>query len=215
VPALLSSILTCVVFFVNQSGSAETRQASGNPNTTFIESAVSCTDRAYAEDLPSPGPACEKELFRRRGRPLMFPARDGIAFGVSSGPDKPSELYLWVDNQTDKAVSLSFCCVSTLFAHIDIFDSEGHRVLSKVDRAEQKARSEGREIVQVCTCSGSSAIPSHRIQLFVFADISEGYTLQPGRYTISERNPPAPYNLGSDGHEVAPHSQPGLAVSIP
>jgi hypothetical protein len=39
----------------------------------------------------------------------MFRERDGIAFGVSSGPDKPSELYLWADNQTDKALSLPFC----------------------------------------------------------------------------------------------------------
>jgi hypothetical protein len=124
-------------------------------------------------------------------------------------------LYLWADNQTDKAASLYFCCVSTLFAHIDIFDSEGHRVLSKADRLEQKARSEGRETVEACTCSGWFSVSRHTIQLFVFADISEGYTLQSGRYTISERNPPALYNLRPDDHEATPHAPPGLDISIP
>jgi hypothetical protein len=179
------------------------------------ESAVRCIDIPYSKDLPPPGQGCEKELFARRGRPFMFPARDGVAFGVSSRPDKPTDLYLWADNQTGEAVSLYFCCVSTLFDHIDIFDSKGHRVLSEMDRTEQKALSEGRELVQVCSCSGWASVPPHAIQLFVFSDISQRYTLQPGRYTISERNPPATYNLRPDEREAAPHAPPGLAISIP
>jgi len=178
------------------------------------ESTVRCTDSSSAKDLPPPGPACEKELFARHGRPLMFPARDGFAFGVSSGLDKPVALYLWVDNQTDKAESLLFCCVSTLFEHIDIFDSDGRRVLSKADHAEQKARSEGRETVETCSCSGWLSIPPHTIQLFVSAELSQGYTLQPGRYTISERNPPAPYNLRPDEPNAA-HHHVGLVISVP
>lgn len=214
--AFLSSILACILLFMNQSGLVDSRpQAAGNPDVKSVASMVSCTDRPYARELPPAGPACEKELFARRGRPFMFPARDGIAFGVSSGPNTPSELYLWADNQTGEALSLSFCCVSSLFNHIDIFDSEGHRVLSNTDQAEQKARAEGREVVQVCTCSGFSFIPRHTIELFVSADISEGYTLPPGRYTVSERIPPATYNLRPDEHEVAPHAPPGLAISIP
>ena len=195
----LLSILACILWLTNQGGSINARsQESGNANTASVESRVSCTDKPYAKDLPPPGPACEKELFARRGRPIMFSSRDGIAYGISSGPDNPSALYLWADNHTDKTVILPFCCVSTLFARVDIFDSKGHRVLSKTDQAELKARADGREIVQVCTCSGSSSVPPHTIQLFLFADISEGYTLPPGRYTISERNPPASYNLRPD-----------------
>jgi hypothetical protein len=216
VSTFLSSILACTLLFMNQNDPVVARpQASSNLNVKSVESTVGCTDMLYVRDLPPPGPACEKELFARRGRPFMFPARDGIAFGVSSGPDKPSALYLWADNQTNKAVDLLFCCVSSLFEHIDIFDSDGHRVLSRADHAEQKARSEGRDTVQVCSCSGWYSVPPHTIQLFVFADISDGYTLQPGRYTISERNPPAPYNLKPDEHEAAPYAPPGLAISIP
>ncbi len=178
-------------------------EKSQNEHTKSFESTIRCTDKPYARDLPPPGQACEKELFARRGRPFMFPARDGIAFGVSSSPDEPSELYLWADNQTGQAVDLIYCCISTLFDHIDMFDSEGHRVLSKTDQAAQKALSEGRQLVQVCTCSGWSSVPPHTVQLFVFADISDGYTLKSGRYTISERSPYATY------------APPGLAISVP
>jgi hypothetical protein len=201
---------------VNQSGPVDTRlQASANPNTKSIESTVSCTDSSYAKELPPPGPACEKELFARRGRPFMFPAHDGIAFGVSSGPDKPVTLHLWADNQTDKPESLYFCCVSTLFGHSDVFDSEGHRVLSKDDQVEQKARLEGRVTVEVCSCSGWLSVPPHTIQLLDSEDISRGYNLQPGRYNVSERNPLSPYNLTPDEHEAAHHNPDGLTISVP
>ena len=212
----LSSILASVLLFVNQSARVEAPpQASGNPETKSVQSTVSCTDTPYARELPPPGPACEEELYARRGRPFMFPSRGGIVLGVSSAPDKPSALYLWADNRTSEAVTFYVCCVITLFENIDIFDSEGHRVLSKADQAEQKARSEGLQTVQVCTCSGWSVVPPHTIQLFASADISQGYTLQPGRYTISERNPPTLYNLKTEDHGATPHAPPGLVVSIP
>lgn len=208
-----SSILASILLFINQSDPIGARpQASRNPSTKTIESKVGCTD-IHAADLLPPEPACEKELFARRGRPFMFPARSGIAFGVSYGADKPSMLYLWADNQTDETVRVYVCCNLTLFDHIDIFDSEGHRVLSKADKAEQKAGSEG--TTRACSCSFSVPVPPHTIQLFDFADISVGYTLQPGRYTISERNPPAPYNLSPDENEAGAHAPPGLAISIP
>jgi len=142
----------------------------------------------------------------------MFPARNGIAFGVSSEPDTPSSLILWLDNQTDKSEDFYFCCASTLFEHIDIFDSQGHRILSKTDHIELKARSEGHEVLQVCTCSGSLAVPAHTIQMFDFADLSLGYDLPPGQYVISERNPPAVYNLDADKHEGSHHAPLGLAI---
>src|ERR1700738_2956665 len=87
-------------------------------------------------------------------------------------------------------------------------------VLSKSDRAAYKAHSEGRELVQVCTCSGFHLIPPHTIELFDFANISGEYALLPGRYTISERNPPATYNLRPDAHDAPLHTPPGLSISI-
>jgi hypothetical protein len=145
----------------------------------------------------------------------MFPARNGIAYGISSGPDVHSELYLWADNQTDATVNLYFCCVSSLFDHIDIFDSGGHRVLSKADQLVQKVHSEGRESVDVCSCSGWSSVPPHTIQLFVFADIYDAYTLGPGHYVISERNPPGTLNLKPDDNQDAPYAPSGVDILIP
>jgi hypothetical protein len=216
VPTSISSAVACVLLFMSQGGLAcAPPQAAGGPDTKSIKSIIDCTDKPYAKDLPPPGPACEKELLARRGHPFMFSTRNGIAFGVSSEPDKPPTLYLWVDNQSDKPVNLLICCGSTLAEHIDIFDSEGHRVLSKMDRAEQKARSEGREMVEGCTCSGWVSVPPHTIRLLDSTEISTWYSIQPGRYTISEQNPPAAYNLKPDEPGVALHAPPGLSLSIP
>jgi hypothetical protein len=212
----LRFVVVALALFIHGSALCALLGASGDRISATSNSKVSCADnKPFAKPLPSPGPACEQEVFARRGRPFMFPARNGIAFGVSSEPDKPSSLNLWVDNQTDKAESLYFCCASTLFDHIDIFDSRGHRVMSKTDQIEQKARAEGRTIIDACTCSGWSAIPPHTIQIFVSADISQGYALQPDRYTISERSPRPPYNLHPDENEGAPKVPLGLAISIP
>lgn len=142
--------------FINQDGGAVgRREAVSDSNTKSIQSAVGCVERPDGKPLPPPGPAWEQELFARHGRPFMFPVRGGVAFGVSSAPDNSSSLYLWADNQTGEAVTLYFCCISTLFDHIEIFDSEGHRVLGKSDQVAQKALSEPRDLVQVCSCSGS------------------------------------------------------------
>jgi hypothetical protein len=216
VSTFISSAVACVLLFMSQSDLAYApTQAAGGPDNRSIKSTIECMDRPYAKDLPPPGPACEKELFARRGQPFTFSAHNGVAFGVSSEPDKPPTLCLWADNQTDNPVNLLICCGSTLAEHIDIFDSEGHRVLSKMDRAEQKARSEGREMVEGCTCSGWVSVPPHTIRLLDSTEISTWYSIQPGRYTISEQNPPAAYNLKPDEPGVALHAPPGLSLSIP
>jgi hypothetical protein len=180
-----------------------------------IESTVACRDVPYATPLPPPGPACEQELFARRGRPYMFAARNGIAYGLSFNPEKHSELYLWAENTTDQCEDLLFCCATTLLGNIVIYSSDRHRVLSKSDGLARKALSEGRELVQVCTCSGSVNVLAHRIRLFDSADISLDYVLGPGRYIIAERNPPGSYHLKSDWTDDLPQAPAGLEVSIP
>lgn len=177
-----------------------------------IESTVRCVDVASGSELPPPGPACEKELFSRRGRPYMFSARDGIAYGVSYSPDKHSVLYLWAENQTDEAMTLYLRCAASLFDRIDVFDAQGHRLSSKNEELEQKARSEGRVTVNVCSCCGEVSVPPHTVQLFDTADISQQYVLQPGHYTITERLTPAANDLAPTKSHSAP---PGSAISLP
>jgi hypothetical protein len=137
----------------------------------------------------------------------MFAARNGIAYGISFNPEEHSELYLWAENRTDQPANLIFCCVSTLLEQIVIYNSDGHLVPSKSDELARKAHSEGREVVQVCTCSGSVTVPALTIQLFVSADISYGYTLGPGRYIVAERK--------SEENQDLTHVPRGLELSLP
>jgi hypothetical protein len=106
-------------------------------------------------------------------------------------------------------------CATTLFANIEVFDSDGRRLLSKADREAQQAASEGRELAEVCTCSGNVLIAPHTMQLFDFADISREYTLKPGRYMITERNTPNTHNLITEANQRQHHGLTGLVISIP
>lgn len=187
-------------------------QATGDRLTAPSPSEVECIDRQSAEPLPLPGPACEKEVFARHGRPFMFPARDGIAYGVSLDSGKPTSLNLWVDNETNETKPIGFCCISTLARHIDIFDSQGHRVLSLDDEIERKAFSEGHEVEEVCSCSGEVDIKPHTMRILDHAALVQLYSLGSGRYIVSERQPPA-QRLGQHKHEKAV-PPPGLSISI-
>jgi hypothetical protein len=214
---VLCSVLAVLLFPVISSRSGQARQqASGNADAKSSESIVACTDNSKAaSELPPPGPQCHQEEFAKRGQPFMFPAHDGIAFGVSSGPGKPSTLYLWTDNRTEKDVDLLICCVSTLFEHIDIYDSSGVRLLSKLDQAARKAGSEGRVVVQECTCSGWVSVPPHTIKFLESAEISDGYVLPGGRYIITERPPVSGLNPRPEAQTAASSAPSGLAISIP
>lgn len=186
------------------------------PQSTIAQSAksmVRCLDLPYSKELPQ-GPACEKELFARRGNPFMFPVHDGVAFGVSSGPDRPSALVRWADNQTDKPVEFYSCCNSTFFNSIDVFDSSGHRVLSKEDLLVQRALEEGRETVEVCTCSGTFTVQPHTIQIVDSVEISVRYTLQPGRYIISERTSRTSERSTVNGRATEPQPPHGFVLDV-
>jgi len=110
---------------------------------------------------------------------------------------------------------LYVCCISTLFEHIEVYDAGGHRVLSKMDLAEQQASSDGKVTLRGCSCSGWVLVPPHTIEILEYADISDGYLLSPGRYVITERTPAAPSNPNPEVQKAASHPPPGLAISIP
>lgn len=216
-PTVVSSIFAFCLLVASQVGCpGALGQTATDKRPAPNGSKVNCTDNnPLAKQLPPAGPACEQELLARRGRPFMFPAHNGVAFGVSSEPDKPSLLHLWVDNQTDKSETFYVCCALTLFAHIDIFDSQGHRILSKADQRGLKSCREGCKIVEGCDCSGSATVPPHTIEMLDSADVSVGYDIPPGRFVISARNPPGLCNGDVDKYEGSPHAPPGLVISVP
>lgn len=214
---VLCSILAVLLSpVISISSGRDHQQASRRADAKSSESIVACTDNSKKpSELPPPGPQCAKEEFAKRGQPFMFPAHDGVAFGISSDPGKPSTLYLWTDNRTEKDADLLICCVSTLFEHIDIYDSTGVRLLSKLDQAARKAGWEGRVVVEECTCSGWVLVPPHTIKLVESADVSDGYVLPPGRYIITERPPVAGLNPKLEAQTAASSAPSGLALSIP
>jgi hypothetical protein len=85
------------------------------------------------------------------------------------------------------AMTLYVCCISTVFEPIELFDSEGHRVMSKSDHIVQNAHS---KTVQQCSCSAWVVRFPNAI-------------------------PPALSNLEPDQPGTARHSPPGPAISIP
>ena len=177
-------------------------------------SRVQCYDNSKAKrDWPLPGPECAKQVFAKFGEPFMFPAQNGIAYGISSTPDSPSNLSLWVDNQTPTTQDFYLCCISTLLDHIDVYDEKRHRILSESDKVEQKARAEGTQTVKVCSCSTTTSIPPHIIAYLGSANLSTGYALPPGKYTVNERKPAGDANFNTEppGNSVPP----GLSISIP
>ncbi len=212
------SILAVLLFSVISSNSGQAhQQAPANADAKSSESIVACTDNSIPpSELPLPGPQCAKEEFAKRGQPFMFPARRGVAYGISSNPGKPSTLSLWADNRTEKGVELLICCVSTLFEQIDIYDSAGVRLLSKADQAARKAGLEGGVVVGGgCTCSGWVLVPPHTIKFLEFADISDGYVLASGRYIIAERPPVSGSNPKPEAQTAASSAPSGLAISLP
>ena len=177
-------------------------------------SRVECYDNSKPKrDWPLPGPECAKRVFAKFGQPFMFPAQNGIAYGISAAPDNPSNLSLWVDNQTPAPQDFYLCCISTVLDHIDVYDEKRHRILSESDKFEQKAQAEGTPTVKVCSCSTTVAIPPHIIAYLGSADLSRGYTLPSGKYTISERKPTgeASFNTEPPGNSLPA----GLSVLIP
>jgi hypothetical protein len=186
-PTVVRFIGLLLLFHVNQNAAVKS-PPSPPTGDSKPKSIVACVDSSKsAAELPPPGPACEKSEIAARGEPFMFSENDGLAFGISANPAKPDTLYMWADNRTDKPIELYLCCNSSLFERIDIYDSDGYRLMSKDDEVLQKARQEGTQTIDVCSCSGTVSVPPHTKQFVMSAEISVAYTLPPGRYTVGER----------------------------
>jgi hypothetical protein len=149
-------------------------------------SKVVCIDYSKpASALASPGPQCEKEEFAKNGRPVMSPTSRGVAFGVSSPSGKPTIVHVWMDNQTDNPQSYYMCCATTFLDAIDVYDSGGHRLLSKSEQGVRKMCAAGQVFEKSCSCSAIFSIAPHTMQVVESGSIEEPYELQPGRYFVT------------------------------
>jgi hypothetical protein len=205
----------------NQSASNPSAPGTSASSAASVESKVACTDNSKPESaLPPPGPQCAEEEFAKRGRPAVFSAHGGITHGVSSTPGNPPWLYIWMDNQTDETQNYLFCCGTTFSTGIEVYNADGHRLLSRKEQAEQKARAEGRETVEVCTCSGWVSVLPHTMKIVDQGNLMDAYLLKSGRYTITEKLlSPAPGAVSTASTEFQKTNgnppSPGLTISVP
>lgn len=149
-------------------------------------SKVACVDYTIPKSqLLSPGSQCEAREFAKRGKPAMSPPRNGVAFGVSSPPNEPATVYVWVDNRSDQPRSFYVCCGLSFLDAVDVYDSTGRRLITGQERKEQETCAKGGAFTESCTCSLWISVPSHTMQIMFSGDIQKTYDLQPGRYFVS------------------------------
>lgn len=149
-------------------------------------SRVACVDNTKRQsEVPPPGPQCAEQEFAKRGRPSMSAAHDGVAFGFSSPQRDSTTIYVWMDNQTNEPRSYSTCSTSGFLDAIDVYDSAGHRLLSKEEQAKRKACAENREFLSVCTWSRTVTVAPHTMQVVDWGDLQGSYMLSPGRFFIA------------------------------
>ena len=153
---------------------------------------------AAAEPLPK---ECAANLSADTGRPVMFPPRGALTWGLSSRAvsyGEPDSVLLWLFNPKDKPQPVWTCMDIGQFwlSGIDVFDSSGHRVLT---RAEEKDKGfPGLKDVNLYSCLVSCArnftidIAPHSCAHTTFSasaydfarDLRNYYSLPPGRYRI-------------------------------
>lgn len=132
-------------------------------------------------------PHCAEEEFRKNGNPIMLPADDGIAFGVSVSPTNQTEIFVWMDNQTKVAQTyLDACNVSFLKAFI-VYDSNGRRLRTKTEE-KSPPHSPDQFEVEECSCCIVLAVAPHTMQVVDHGNLGDAYALLPGRYLIKPIN---------------------------
>ncbi|HET6930149.1 MAG TPA: hypothetical protein VFI45_07490 [Candidatus Acidoferrum sp.] len=133
-------------------------------------------------------PHCAEEEFRKNGNPIMLPADDGIAFGVSVSPTNQTDIFVWMDNQTKVTQSyLDACNVSFLKAFI-VYDSNGRRLRTKTEEKSPPHSSDQFE-VEECSCCVVFAVAPHTMQVVDHGNLGDAYALLPGQYLIKPINP--------------------------
>lgn len=195
---------------------AQDLESSGPKAAGLSPSRVVCTDSTKPKSqVPPPGPQCAEEEFAKRGKPVMSPAHNGIAFGISSAPDNTMKVSIWMDNQLEQSQHYLMCCGSSFRDAIDVYDSGWRRLISKQEQAVQQICSEGREFVKSCTCSAWGSVAPHTLQVVDSGDLADGYVLSPGRYFIA----PASVNRGdceslSKTRAEAAKPEPANAITV-
>jgi hypothetical protein len=185
--------------------------------------------------LAAPGPLpkkCEEEVSPDTGRPVMLPSKNGVVWGLSTNPvhyGEPISVLLWLNNPTDEPQSVMTCGGIDYFwaRGIDIFDSAGHRVLTRAEEKRKTAISQNPEQIPLpsrledtwmCDRNFPITIPPHACMHGTFSslpydfsrDLRTYYELPPGRYYIVRKESTAT----AEKTAFLPDPSQGLAVDV-
>jgi len=210
----LSALLLTPILLFQASHSGQPARRS--PQTP-VASKAACSDvTALPANRRTPEACAEVALY---GRPVLFPARNGIAYGVSAMPDKPLTVHIWMGNHTEKPQTTYLCCNTTFVRYIDLYDQSGQRTPSRLEIANAKsplADPLDPRAVENCGCSGWSTVPAHSLKVIDHGNLSTSYALASGRYTIVEYVPPSPAATNAPpASPMLPPSGPRLSISVP
>lgn len=179
-------------------------------------------DRKRLTLLSPPPKDCAHEISPDTGTPVMLRSPGDLEWGISSKPvhyGEPVSVLLWLNNSTDRVRSVMTCMNIDYFwtEGIDVFDSVGHRVLS---RSEEKMRGKPHvESLFVCTRNFPIEIPAHSCMHGTFSgltydfsrDLRSYYELPPGRYYIL---PKAARADGGAPSQPSPNLLRGVAIDV-
>jgi hypothetical protein len=136
---------------------------------------------------------------RETGTPLLFPARNSIAYGISVKQQdfllgEPIPVYVWIDNRSETPFLAGSCDMFSNW-NIAVWNSSGRRLLSS---AEQ------RHIIEGASCDSNVLIEvrPHVCMRVNRIDAADSYALIPGQYRIAEL--PWPTNESDSRHPAAP-----------
>lgn len=118
----------------------------------------------------------------------MLPPLKGVAFGVSVSPTDPTDIFVWMDNQTDDVHSYLNACNVSFLKEFVLYDSTGHRLLTTTEAKSQKGSPDQVE-VEECACCILSTVPPHTMQVVDQGNLRGTYALLPGQYLVVPVDP--------------------------
>ena len=148
------------------------------------------------------------------GRPVLFPPRDGLSFGISTSRttlvvDDAVLIYVWVNNQTDKEKVLGSCQMWWDWG-VTVYDSQWHEIKTQTEQEQQRR---GEQPFRFCTRNIALRIPAHSCGPLqdmgnVKVDLREDRDLPAGEYFVTEKR------LTSSGKSPVAKPTRGLKIVI-
>jgi hypothetical protein len=159
--------------------------------------------------VPQVGPAghdpiCDPNGILDAGKPLLFPPRSGVAFGVSLPKrsfllGEPVPAYIWIDNEGNKDYVDSTCDMLSGW-DVAVWDQSGKRLQSG---AEQQPTTNG---IGNCDSNASWSVAPHSCKRVAVRPLEHIFELAPGAYRLGEL--PRPPLMEAGEQDTTPRPAP-------